>query len=59
MNDDNTLLATVFAIGLIFGALFSFAITSDHWRQEIVNKGFAEWQIIKGTTELEFKWKEK
>ena len=52
MNDDSTLLAAVFAIGLFFGAVVSFSVTSDHWRQEMVNKGFAEWQIIKGTTEL-------
>ena len=58
MKDENILLAIAFVIGLLFGSVFGFAISADHWRQEIVDKGFAEWQIISGTKETEFKWKE-
>jgi hypothetical protein len=59
MNDNNILLAVIFVFGLVFGFVFGFAITSDHWRQEIINKGFAEWHLVDGTRETEFKWKEK
>lgn len=56
---DVSFSAVTFLIGLIFGAVFSVAIMSDLWRQDVVDRGFAEWQIVKGTRELEFKWKEK
>jgi hypothetical protein len=58
MKDENILLAIAFVIGLLFGSTFGFIISADHWRQEIVDKGFAEWQIISSTKETEFKWKE-
>ena len=58
MKDENILLAIAFVIGLLFGSAFGFTISADHWRQEIVDKGFAEWHIISGTKEIEFKWKE-
>jgi len=58
MKDENILLAIALVIGLLFGSALGFAISADHWRQEIVDKGFAEWQIIPGTKETEFKWKE-
>ena len=41
------------------GTVLGLCLASDHWRQQIVDKGFAEWQIVKGTKEVEFKWKEK
>lgn len=47
------------AIAPFVGGVFGWCLCSDSWRQEIVNKGFAEWQIIEGTREVEFKWKEK
>lgn len=56
---DITFSAVTFLIGCLVGALFSFAIMSDLWRQDVVDRGFAEWQIIKGTRELEFKWKDE
>ena len=31
---------------------------TDALKQEAVDKGFAEWHIISGTKETEFKWKE-
>lgn len=46
------------AIASFVGGVFGWCLCSDSWRQEIVNKGFAEWQIIEGTREVEFKWKE-
>jgi hypothetical protein len=58
MKGENILLAIVSVFGVFFGFAFGFAIACDLWRQEIVDKGFAEWQIITGTKELEFKWKE-
>ena len=57
MKDENILLAIAIVIGLL-GSALGFVISADHWRQEIVDKGFAEWHIIPGTRETEFKWKE-
>lgn len=58
MKDENILLAIAFVIGQIFACAFGYAISADYWRQQAVDKGFAEWQIISGTKETEFKWKE-
>jgi hypothetical protein len=43
----------VFAFGFAFG----MAITNDLWKQELVNKGLAEWVIKAGSKEVEFKYK--
>lgn len=58
MNDDGICLVIVAGFGLFFGSFIGWGITSDHWRQEIIDRGFAEWQIVAGTREVEFKWKE-
>jgi len=58
MNDDNIVLVIVALMALFVGSVFGWYICSDSWRQEIVDKGYAEWQIVKGTREVEFKWKE-
>lgn len=59
MNEDSPIIfAMVATMALIFGGVLSWCICSDSWRQELVDKGFAEWQIIAGTKEVEFKWKE-
>ena len=59
MNEDSpTLFAIVATMALIFGGVLGWCLSSDSWRQELVNKGFAEWQIVAGTREVEFKWKE-
>ena len=58
MNDDSILLLIAAGFGLFFGSFIGWGVTSDLWRQEIVDRGFAEWQIIAGTREVEFKWKE-
>lgn len=58
MNDDGICLVIVAGFGLFFGSFIGWGITSDYWRQEIIDRGFAEWQIVAGTREVEFKWKE-
>lgn len=59
MNEDSPILFAIAAtMALIFGGVLGWCICSDSWRQELVDKGFAEWQIVAGTREVEFKWKE-
>ena len=58
MNDDSFLLLMGAGFGLFFGSFIGWGITADHFHQEIIDKGFAEWRIIPGTREVEFKWKE-
>jgi hypothetical protein len=43
---------------ILFAGLFAVADQRDSLKQQAVDKGFAEWQIISGTKETEFKWKE-
>lgn len=59
MNDDNILLLIVAGLGLFIGLVIGWSVNSDSWRQELVDKGFAEWHIVTGSRETEFKWKEK
>lgn len=59
MNDDNILLLIVAGLGLFIGLVIGWSVNSDFWRQELVDKGFAEWHIVTGSRETEFKWKEK
>ena len=58
-EDDPILMVMVASMALFVGGIFGWCLCSDSWRQEIVDKGYAEWQIVKGTREVEFKWKEK
>lgn len=59
MNEDSPmLLVTVATMTFIVAIVLGWCLSSDSWRQELVNKGFAEWQIVAGTREVEFKWKE-
>ena len=44
---------------LCIGIVLGLCVASDIWRQKLVDNGYAEWQIIEGTREVEFKWKEK
>jgi hypothetical protein len=48
------ILAYIFALLLCVFA----AAQRDALKQEAVDKGFAEWHIVSGTKETEFKWKE-
>jgi len=43
---------------ILFAGLFAVADQRDSLKQQAVDKGFAEWHIISGTKETEFKWKE-
>jgi hypothetical protein len=46
MNGDGILLLMVAGFGLFFGSFIGWGITADHFHQEIIDKGFAEWRII-------------
>lgn len=60
MNEDSPMLFVIaVTIALFVGSVFGWCLSSDSWKQELVNKGFAQWQIVEGTREVEFKWKEK
>jgi hypothetical protein len=59
MKKENYLeLLWVLMFILITVAAFVVAAQRDALKQEAIDKGFAEWQIVTGTKELEFKWKE-
>jgi hypothetical protein len=51
------LLSFICFILVLFTALM-VAQQRDELKQQAVDKGFAEWHIISGTKETEFKWKE-
>jgi hypothetical protein len=51
-------LLSVLMFLLILAAVFAVAYQRDALKQEAIDKGFAEWQIVTGTKEVEFKWKE-
>ena len=59
MNKETYLewLLVLITIILIAG-LVAVADQRDSLKQQAVDKGFAEWHIISGTKEIEFKWKE-
>lgn len=60
MNEDSPMIFVIaVTIALFVGGVFGWCLSSDSWRQELVNRGFAQWQIVEGTREVEFKWKEK
>ena len=56
--DDIVTSVLTHVLCLFVGIVLGLCIAIDHWRQKIVDKGYAEWQIVKGTKEVEFKWKE-
>jgi hypothetical protein len=41
------------------GFAIGFITQEKYWQQEIINKGFAEWHLVDGTRQTQFKWKEK
>lgn len=55
---DEIFLVIIAITALFIGSVFGWCVCSDSWRQELVDKGFAEWHIVAGTKEVEFKWKE-
>lgn len=42
---------------VLFIAAFMVAAQRDELKQQAVDRGFAEWRIIEGSKETEFKWK--
>lgn len=59
MKDDNAvLILMVIVAALLVGFAIGFATQESRWQQEIVNKGFAEWHLVDGTRQTQFKWKE-
>jgi uncharacterized membrane protein YraQ (UPF0718 family) len=60
MKDDDILFVVIAIVAaLLIGFAIGFITEKSSWQQEIVNKGFAEWHLVDGTRETEFKWKEK
>ena len=62
MKDNNPLIITIllmFILGMFAGGISGYCIASDFWKQQVVDKGFAEWNIVTGSRQTEFKWKEK
>ena len=57
INDVTPFLTHVLC--LFLGIVLGLCMASDHWRQKIIDKGYAEWRIVEGTKEVEFVWKEK
>lgn len=45
-------------LGLFLGHLYSESFSRTSTQQEAVDRGFAEWHVIEGTSETEFRWKE-
>ena len=48
------------SIGIIILLAFCAFVVADQrdkLKQQAVDRGFAEWRIIKGSKETEFKWK--
>ncbi len=55
-NTQEWLLTVCFL--LVLAAAFMVANQRDSIKQEAVDRGFAEWHVIEGTSETEFRWKE-
>lgn len=50
----------VFCILLsLISLVYGFQLGAKAVRQEVIDKGFGSWQTVNGTTQVEFKWKEK
>jgi hypothetical protein len=59
MKDIVILFAILTVAALLIGFVIGSATQESSWQQEIVNKGFAEWHLVDGTRQTQFKWKEK
>lgn len=58
MSDKTLELLSFICFVLLLIAALMVAQQRDELKQQAVDRGFAEWQIISGTKETEFKWKE-
>jgi len=47
-----------FALGSLIGSLIGGEQGKIRTQQEAVDRGFAEWHVIEGTSDTEFRWKE-
>ena len=45
-------------LGLLLGHLCGESFGRSSAQQEAVDRGFAEWRVIEGTSLTEFRWKE-
>ena len=60
MKDDVILFVAIVAVAAsLMGFAIGFITQEKYWQQEIINKGFAEWHLVDGTRQTQFKWKEK
>ena len=57
MSEKTLELLSVICFILLLVATFMVASQRDELKQEAVDRGFAEWRVIEGTKETEFKWK--
>jgi hypothetical protein len=57
MNEKILELLSVICFIFLLVAAFMVASQRDELKQEAVDRGFAEWRVIEGTKETEFKWK--
>lgn len=58
MNEKTVDLVALAFLLLTLAVTFMVAHQRDSLKQEAVDRGFAEWHIIEGTAETEFRWKE-
>ncbi len=58
MSEKTLELLSVICFILLLVTAILVAQQRDELKQQAVDKGFAEWHIIPGTKETEFKWKE-
>jgi hypothetical protein len=58
MSEKTLELLSVICFILLLITALMVAQQRDELKQQAVDKGFAEWHIISGTKETEFKWKE-
>lgn len=58
MSEKTLELLSVICFILLLIAALMVAQQRDELKQQAVDKGFAEWQIVLGTKETQFKWKE-
>lgn len=66
MNDDDDdkpgKAWRVFWLGLFMisiGVLVSWRLTDDHWKAEMVKRGYAHWVVTSDQGQVEWEWIEK
>ena len=60
MKDNDILFVSIAIVAAsLIGFAIGFITQESYWQQEIINKGFAEWHLVDGTRQTQFKWKDK